>query len=771
MDSAGQKMAVTFYSNSTSSSTPPSVYTSNDSGVTWVVQTQGLPTTNNAWQSIACNNNMDRLIVCAGNDVQTGYTIASSGIYTSFISETSWTPQLNALPSKNVFSKLTSSSNGQYLAVVAENTSLPPISNPNNVYGGIWISSDSGSTWIQSTAGNLCWNAIASDNTGQYLVAGVYGGQLYTSSNYGYSWTIQSSINLPSSANWRAISFSCNSDTTSISQFVYAQVDGGYIYYSSDRGINWNYIVGSQGYWSNGIASSSDGSIAYACITYASSTNPNVPLYGIWKSTGPDDSFTRVLDTAADWMYIATDTTGQYVAALNLYVGIYFSSDSGTNWYQILSQNQYWTAITLVKNEETLLVNAIASNSLMYTGTCDIASITSNPPGTWTWKFNTATSILPATGWNDIHASSDGTKLVLCSTTGGIWNSANSGATWSQSTLANTYYKTAITSSSTGQNLAAIINNGPIYTSSNYGSTWSPLTTRIPSYNLYNSYNWCSITSSITGQYIVASTTVCEIYVSSNYGQTWSKSIIGANPVVSISSSGQYIVAATNLGTIYISSNYGVAWSPLTTASGLPSSAAWSAISISSSGQYIVAAVNGGTIYISSNFGVAWTTLTKANSLPSTAEAWSAIAISNTGQYIVATINGGTIYFSFNYGSTWTAVPSTANGLPSTAAWTAVAISGTGQYMFAMINESIIYYSASYGTSWIAGPTNADGSSITPAAWTGITSSASGQYLAAIAPNLTSSTTDIYIYSNFMDIGNIWGSLIDELQILIQKQN
>ena len=762
MDTTGQKMAVTFYTNllQSNSSTPlvPScIYISTDVGVNWVAQTQGLPTTNNAWYSISCNTNMDKLIICAIaipsiQPITSGYP-SSVGIFTSFISGTSWTPQLNALPTKNVFSKLTSSSNGKYLAVVAENTTI--LGNLNNVYGGIWLSNDSGSTWIQSTAGNLCWNAIASDNTGQYLVAGVYGGQLYTSSNYGYSWTIQSSTILPAYANWVAISFSCNSDSDSTSQNVYAQANEGKVYYSKDRGTTWQVTLGD-GAWSNGMASSSNGYYAYSCVLNNDSNNTSKP-YGIYITYG-GISPAQVYPVLGFWNYIATDSTGKYVVAVDLYVGIYFSSDYGnvSSWNQILSQNQYWTAITLVNTGSTLLVNAICSYGLIYSGKCIISSITTgNQAGTWMWTFNSATTdggTLPATTWNDIHASSDGTRLVLCSRNGGIWTSADFGVNWSQSTLANTYYKTAITSSSTGQNLAAIINNGPIYTSSDYGSNWSSLiSSSLPSYNLYNSYNWYSITSSITGQYIVASTTVGEIYVSSNYGQSWTKTIIGANPVVSISSSGQYIVAASNRGSIYISSNFGSSWTQLTEEENdLPSvSVAWSAIAMSSSGQYMVAAINGGTIYISSNFGSTWSPVS------TTPSNWSSIAISDSGQNIVAAINGGAIYISSDYGSTWPSVTSEAN-------WTSVAISGTGQYIVATIDGGSIWCSANYGTIWYQiypiPPT--------PPTYdlTAITTSTSGQYLAAITPNGA-----ICIYSNFMDIGNILGSLINELQIQLQN--
>ena len=777
MDKTGQKIATVYYQPGDGNGY---IYISCDYGVTWIKQEKNLPTTKNAWKSIASNDNMNKLVVCAFSSPYSdaGTTNGSRGIFTAFLSETSWTPQLNALPTRNCFTKLSSSSNGKYLAAAAANqTSDDP--NTNNDYGGIWISTDYGTTWTKSDAGNFRWDAIASDNTGQYLVAGVWGGQIYTSSNYGLSWTIQSSSSgLPASANWDAISFSCNSDPTSASQYVYAQnyyvpnVSDGRVYYSTDRGITWKQANGAAA-WSNGMGSSSDGKYAYYGINNDTENDPK----GVYKTSeyGADSSFTSILGSSGNWNYVATDYTGQYVAAVKIdlsagtsgtasnYYGIYLSTDYGQTWINganppipLLIQSQNWRSVSLVNTTTKLLINALCANGLIYSGASTFASGVLGP---WTWTLHSVTTNngnLPASEWNDIKSSSDGTRLIICSTNGGIWSSDDSGVTWSQSTLSNTDYQIAITSSSTGQNLAAIVNNGPIYISSNYGLNWSSLVANgLPSYT-----SWYSIASSITGQYIVASTIVGDIYISDNYGKSWSKSKIGVKPTLSISRSGQYMVAAAFGGTIYGSSDFGSTWTQLTKTNGLPSlTENWSSISISNSGKYIAATINGGTIYGSSDFGSTWTQLT-TNGLPSLTEMWSSISISGTGQNIVATINGGTIYSSSNFGSTWIQL-TTTNGLPSlTENWSSISISGTGQNIVASINGGAIYSSSDFGSTWSL--TNS-----VAANWNGIISSTSGQYLGAIT--LNNDKTDIYIYSNSMDIGNIWGSLINELQILITE--
>jgi hypothetical protein len=743
----GSKLAIVFYGHTVYSGY---VYVSYNNGATWIKQIEGLPAQANAWVAITTNNDMSKLFICAYESAS-GYG-GSTGIFNGSPSTTSWTPQLNALPTVNSFSRVAISSNGQYLAVVADNY--------DNKFKnlGIWISSNYGVNWKQSNAAYLDWNALGMDNTGQYLVAGVYGGQIYTSSNYGLDWTVQTS-GLPATANWISISFSNNSDPSSTSQYVYAQPSIDDPYYSTDRGITW-FLSNGAAYWGNGMASSSDGKYAY----YGAVPGGAQGIYAT-INYGADSQFKLINATSGNWNYIATDSTGQYVVVVNTdnnadytigNYGIWLSTNCGSNivegttqtvtWTQIAVQNLLWQSISLVKVGTNLLITAICFNGLIYV--CNYNTL----DNTYSWTLNSATTsggIFPATYLIDIKSSSNGTKLVMCSLNGGVWLSSDSGASWSQSTLSYNSFKPGLTSSSTGQNLAAIVNYNKPYISNDYGSNWTQLTnSEIPS-----SVNWYSIASSITGQYIVLSTSDGTIYISNNYAQSWSITNIFSNPIVSISSSGQYVVAACKLGSIYISSDYGSIWTQLTTTNGLPSTSEdWSSIKISGSGQYVAGTINGGQIYISSDFGLNWSPINLLTG------AWSSVAISNSGQYIVATINGGAIYGSSDFGSTINIINSTVKN------WSSITISGTGQNIVASVTGESIYRSTDFGTTWsVINSTSAD--------WNAIVGSNSGQYLAVLNTDNTNSNTNISIYSSYMDIGNIYGSLINQLQLQIQSLN
>ena len=71
--------------------------------------------------------------------------------------------------------------------------------------------------------------------------------------------------------------------------------------------------------------------------------------------------------------------------------------------------------------------------------------------------------------------SADGTKLVACVSPGGIYTSANSGATWGNSTAPWINWN-CLAASADCTRLAAGISNGVIYISANFGASWSALT-------------------------------------------------------------------------------------------------------------------------------------------------------------------------------------------------------------------------------------------------------------------------------------------------------
>ena len=265
----------------------------------------------------------------------------------------------------------------------------------------------------------------------------------------------------------------------------------------------------------------------------------------------------------------------------------------------------------------------------------------------------------------------------------------------------------AITSSSSGQYLAACQSNGYIYTSHDYGVTW----TNIGSISLL----WHGITSSSSGQYLA----VCGI-----------TDTVSGTPYN---------------GCIFISNDYGVSWNWRQSTS--PNNS-WYCVTSSASGQYLVAGaydVTLGGLWTSSDYGAtfAQTSFTNAQ--------WSGITCSSSGQYFAGCVNGGLIYFSSDYGETWGRDNSSSLGSKQ---WYSITSSSSGQYLAACAYGDYIYTSSDYGASWnaITGGFLGD--------WNCITYSSSGQYLA-----VGLGSGNIYTYKKTIDMGEIYGSMIDELQV------
>ncbi|MCB1127926.1 MAG: exo-alpha-sialidase, partial [Verrucomicrobiae bacterium] len=96
------------------------------------------------------------------------------------------------------------------------------------VYGGrIYTSSDSGVSWT-AREGDRFWYSVATSADGAKLVAVVQNGRIYTSTDSGVSWTARES-----DRNWVAVASS-----TDGSRLV-AAVYGGQIYTSTDSGVTW----------------------------------------------------------------------------------------------------------------------------------------------------------------------------------------------------------------------------------------------------------------------------------------------------------------------------------------------------------------------------------------------------------------------------------------------------------------------------------------------------------------------------------------------------
>jgi hypothetical protein len=213
------------------------IYTSQDYGQTLY---QRVSSGSRLWQSIVSSLDGTKIVSCVYN----GY------IYRSTDSGVNWTPLTTA--GTKLWKSITSSSDG---VKIYANAGVVGMTNDN-----IYISSDSGSTW-SAVSNSLGWECIATSYNGSVIVA-VSSASLLTdaqvaiSTNYGINWNYYKPDGLSSGA-WTA----CCCDSTGAN--IYVAKSGGYIYRTTNQGVNWSSLTASgkrdkincmRGNWVRGIS-------------------------------------------------------------------------------------------------------------------------------------------------------------------------------------------------------------------------------------------------------------------------------------------------------------------------------------------------------------------------------------------------------------------------------------------------------------------------------------------------------------------------------------
>jgi hypothetical protein len=302
------------------------------------------------------------------------------------------------------------------------------------------------------------WYSSTSSANGQYLAIVAFGGDLYTSSNYGTNWIQRSGTGgnnpgniLPTAAaNWASIT------SSSSGQYLAVCVYGGFVYTSSDYGVNWinrsgtGTLPGTTPNWAI-IASSLDGSIL------------NVSGYSLklWRSSNYGVSWQEISTSPGGESAIAVSNSGQYYATV-LNGGsntVNISTNFGSSWGQ--------------SNILSTLVTVSASIDGKYVAACGTGKIyTSSDYGASFSSLNDS----PSASWQRITSSVNGQYLAACVYGGYIYTSSNYGANWTQQTnglptaVANWQ---VVESSSDGSRLVATIDKGTGVTSGVYIGVYS----------------------------------------------------------------------------------------------------------------------------------------------------------------------------------------------------------------------------------------------------------------------------------------------------------
>ena len=270
------------------------------------------------------------------------------------------------------------------VSVSSDGTKQIACMNANYVY----VSTDSGSNWTQTSLPFGYWSGCSSNGDGTKLAVGRQGGFIYTSADSGATWTPQP---LSGSRNWQAISSSF--DGTKLAAIVV----GGCLCISTDSGVTWTDRSPTQQNWFS-IASSSDGT-KLAAVTWYNSTwtsadsgltwsrRDSAPFGANYSIASSSDGTRLVIAEQGNWTYAGY---------------IWTSTDSGATWTSRESAGlRPWTSVA--SSSDGRILGAVANEGHIWT------SIDSG--ATWT---NQTESLGPKT-WNKIISTSGGTNFFATS--------------------------------------------------------------------------------------------------------------------------------------------------------------------------------------------------------------------------------------------------------------------------------------------------------------------------------------------------------------------
>jgi hypothetical protein len=278
-----------------------------------------------------------------------------------------------------------------------------------------------GELWIPSE-NNRQWYSVASSADGSKLVAVVYGGQIYTSTDYGISWMPRET-----SRQWSGVASSADGTK------VVALEMAGQIYTSIDSGATWTPRESNR-YWRS-VASSADGSKLVATVDTGR----------IYTSTDSGETWTP-RQVNRWWSSVASSTDGSKLVAVPYGGWIHISTDSGVSW-GTTENYRSWQSVASSADGSRLV--AVGLNTMIYTS--------SDYGLTWVPRENSRL-------WSSVASSADGSKLIAAVDGGRIYTSTDFGVTWTPHESNRSWKSVAL--STDGSRVVAAVIGGQIYTSS-----------------------------------------------------------------------------------------------------------------------------------------------------------------------------------------------------------------------------------------------------------------------------------------------------------------
>ena len=656
------------------------------------------------------------------------------------------------------------SATGQFMTAVANG-------------GGVFLSSNYGQTWTDlasytlnsatgayptATTSASAWSACAVSATGQYQVIGrtvapPYNTTLllYTSSNYGITWTATSSTATTSNT-WNRIQVSASGQyqvATSVTPNVTTSLLHAYQFDVQDLSgtLVYNQATGAYDGTLVNAATISTATSKYATgsLSLTASASQHVVLPSFTMLAG----YTGL--TISMWINLnTTQPSGnprvfEFGQAPRL-AGTGYISGAGTAYY-----------FYLMYASNVLRIGQFGVTSSTYPS--DNAFTTPYTPSTGTWTH--VAWVITSSAWT-LYLNGSAATLTNVANTSPVFLPPTTylSGLYSYNFIGRSNYSSdpyingnfndfrMYTTALSAAQVTTLYNAVPstLAYSTNFGANWSIASIRatdvaistdgrnlaVPcqgSFGMQQSAAAAAITT-ITGTTVMNSTAPTtgqpdwgNTAPSITFGNNWT--VVSGLPTsaswngAAVSDTGQYMtvcISGTTTTNVYYSTNYGSTW---TAATGYPANYSYAAVAMSGTGQYQLMSVQTAlsSFYVSSNFGATWTATSYA--MAGNAEGWLC-CVSYNGQYQYGCQynSSGYIISSSNYGASF------SNTSAPTGNWYGMCCSSSGQYVYAMIGNGVIYYSYNYGSTWTA-------SGSPTALWNAICCSASGQYVTVCIAN------------------------------------
>jgi len=418
------------------------------------------------WTSVACSSNGSTVVATQGSNT-VGGKLTYGNMFVSTDEGAGW--RIPDRVSMGVWSSSAVSLDGKVMIVSQEidDTGYP---------GQLWTSTDSGVTWT-SNGPHMKWSSVAMNSNGTLMMAAAStaSAHVYSSSNFGVSWTTTSQYG-------NRVGVSPDGST-----IVAGETDGSLIV-SFDGGSNWVEQIDSPRVPWTSLALSLDGRRILGSVsgnifvnaspwTHVSTLQGSAGVEGPQGVAGKDGvagpagtpgrngtsihsghGIPNHVATVGD-MYIDLSGGGLYgpmqISQSLSYGTIQWSRDSNT-----LTQ---WCGVEYGNGKFMYAINNIYVYSVVISDGVPVSIRLPNQPG---GTFGT---------WSSIAAAGDAPVIYVGSSDGYLWSSQNLGNSWTDGGIHGNW--SSISCSSNGTTAIAT-NSGEVYTTSNYGQAWTLHTSR-----------------------------------------------------------------------------------------------------------------------------------------------------------------------------------------------------------------------------------------------------------------------------------------------------